>query len=191
MHDAITGFSPKLPYLHITTEGFKIGTEKIAIFSTLLGGVEGFGTWFYSEMSVLCFLAALLLGVIYKVNPFEGMMNGLKKTLKPVGMLFLSYVVLYFAANQMFYQTLAELLLGLTSKFSVVISSIVMAIASFFHVDIFFVSNYAAPQMIAHNGSSSLVGLLTQSIYGVTMFIAPTSIYLTYGLTYFFLCLEN
>lgn len=184
LHDKITGFSPKLPYLHITTKGFKVGTEKIAIFATLLGGIEALGSWYYSEMAVLCFLSALLIGLIYKVNPFEGMMNGIKKTLKPAGMLFLSYVVLYFAANQMFYQTLAELLLHLTSKFSVLISSVVMMIASFFHVDVLFVANYAAPQMTQATANTGLVALLTQSIYGVTMFIAPTSIYLTYGLTY-------
>ncbi len=184
IHDKITGFEPKLPYLHITVDGIKTGTEKIAIFAKLLGDSAAFGNWYYSEMAITCFFASLLLGLIYKINAFDGMKNGIKKMLKPAGMLFLSYVVLYFAANQMFYPTIAQLLLKITSKFSVVISSIIMAIASLFHVDVLFVTNYAAPQIVAKTAHAPIIALITQSIYGVVMFIAPTSIYLTFGLTY-------
>ena len=184
IHEKVTGFEPKLPYLHITPTGIETGSEKIKIFGILLGDSAAFGNWYYSEMAIVCFFASLLLGLIYKINAFDGMKNGIKKMLKPAGMLLLSYVVLYFAANQMFYPTIAQLLLSITSKFSVVISSIIMAIASVFHVDVLFVANYAAPQIVAKTSNAPLIALITQSIYGVVMFIAPTSIYLTFGLTY-------
>ena len=182
-HESITEISPKLPFIHITSEGVKVGTEEFTLVKSIIGNVAEFGKWYYSEMTVICFLASLVLGLIYHVDIFKEILNGIKKTLKPAGMLFLSYLVLYLAANIMNYPTIAGLLLKLTSKFSVIISSIVMAIASFFHVDALFVANYAAPQVAIKTSNTALVALLTQSIYGVTMFIAPTSIYLTYGLT--------
>lgn len=184
LHDKLFNWEPKLPYLHLTTEGFKVGTEKIAILNNLFGDLGAFGKWYYSEMTVLCFLSSLLLGLIYRVNAFEGFGKGIKKMLKPVGVLFMSYVVLYVAANLMIYPTIADLLLGLTNKLRVLPTALVMAIASFLHVDVLFVANYAAPQIALKATNTSLVALLTQSIYGVVMFIAPTSIYLAFGLPY-------
>ena len=135
-------------------------------------------------MAVMCIFAALLLGIIYKVRPFESMAKGAKKMLTPVFMVFLTYVIIYFTGNQMFYPTFAKILLGLTSKFSVVITSITMAIASFLHVDILYAANYAIPQMAEKASDATLLSLLGQSIYGVTMFIAPTSAVLAFGLSY-------
>ena len=84
----------------------------------------------------------------------------------------------------MFYPTIAKLILGITKNFSVIISSILMALASFLHVDILYVANYAVPQLAEKTTNTTLVSLLTQSIYGLTMFVAPTSSVLVFGLTY-------
>ena len=184
IHDAVMGLSIKLPYLHLTLEGFDYGLNEVAIFSKLFGDITAFGTWYYSEMSVMCIFASLILSWIYKVRYFEAIKNGAKKLLKPAFMVLLVYTVVYFAGNQMFYPTFAKALLALTSKFSVIISSISMAIASFFHVDILYVANYAVPQIAEKADDPVLVSLLSQSIYGVTMFIAPTSAILVFGLEY-------
>ena len=184
IHEKVTTFSPKLPFFHITSTGIEKGVEEVAIFGKLFGDVAAFGKWYYGEMAIMCLLAALLLGRIYKVKAFESMANGAKKMLKPALTVFIVYVVIYFAGNQMFYPTIAKLLLGLTSKFSVVISSITMALASFLHVDILYASNYALPQIAEKASDATLVSLLGQSIYGVTMFIAPTSAVIAFGLSY-------
>ncbi len=184
LHTTITEFSPKLPYIHVTTSGIDTGFEKVAIFGKILGEVAAFGSWFYVEMAVMCIFASLLLGRIYKVKVIDAMGQGIKKMLKPAFMVFLVYVVIYFAGNVMFYPTIAKLLLGLTNKFSVVISSVVMAIASFLHIDILYVANYAVPQIAEKTTNTVLASLLSQSIYGVTMFAAPTSAFLVFGLTY-------
>ena len=184
VHKAVTEFSPKLPYLHLTKEGFTHGTEKVAIFGKILGDIGAFGTWFYAEMAVMCLFASALLAWIYKVNLFDSMKNGAKKMLKPALMVLLTYTIVYFSGNQMFYPTIAKAVLGLTSKFSVVISSIMMALASFCHVDILYVANYAVPQIAEKASDPVLTSLLTQGIYGVVMFIAPTSAALVLGLEY-------
>ena len=184
IHEKVTTFSPKLPYFHVTTTGIEKGTEEIAIFGKIFGDVAAFGKWFYSEMTIMCVLAALLIARLYKIKAFESMAEGAKKMLRPALLVLMTYVVIYFTGNQMFYPTLAKVLLGLTNKFSVVISSIAMAIASVLHVDILYVANYAVPQMAEKATDTTLLSLLSQSIYGVTMFVAPTSAVLAFGLSY-------
>ena len=184
MHDAIMGFSPKLPYIHLTTDGFEHGLKEVEIFTKIFGDAASFGKWFCTEMSIVLLFASLIISGFYKVRYFEAMKDGAKKMLKPALMVLFVYTVVYFAGNQMFYPTFAKAVLGLTSKFSVIISSILMAIASFFHVDILYVANYAVPQLAEKASDPVLVELLAQSIYGVVMFIAPTSALLVFGLEY-------
>lgn len=177
----------KLPYLHITTEGFDVGLEKVTIFKNLLGTINAFGEWYYAEMGVMCLLAALLVGAFYGMkfkDRFEYMTEGAKKMLVPGLMIMLVYCVVYFAGNTMFYPTIASFLLGITKKFNVFFGAISMVLASALHVDILYVVNYAVPQMAATNANTAIISLLTQGIYGVTMFAAPTSAMLVLGLSY-------
>ena len=136
-------------------------------------------------MTILLLVASLIIGLIYRVKGiFTAMGEGAKKMLKPALMVMLTYVVIYVAGNQMFYPTIASLILGITNKFSLLISTFVMIIGSVLHVDILYVANYVVPQLAAKDANPVLISLLAQSIYGVTMFIAPTSAFLVFGLTY-------
>ncbi len=186
LHSKVMGWSPKLPYLHFTIEGVQHGTEKIAIINKLFGTIGEFGSWFYSEMSVVLLVFALLLGRIYKLeSTFEAMAEGVKKMLKPALMIMLCFTVIYFAGMNMFFPTIAKFILGISNKFSVIISSILIAIGSVLHVDVLYVANYITPQIGAVDGANKMVvALMTQSIYGCTMFVAPTSMLVAFGLTY-------
>ena len=184
IHEKLLNFSPKLPYFHITSEGIDKGFENIAIFGKILGDAPALGNWYYAEMTIVLVIASMILGKIYKLETVEAMVDGVKKILKPAGMVLLCYIVVYLAGNQMFFPTIASWLLKLSSKLSIVMGSIVMIIGSVLHVDILYASNYVVPQ-IAHSVSNKeLVLLLGQGIYGVTMFVAPTSALLVFGLTY-------
>jgi uncharacterized ion transporter superfamily protein YfcC len=133
----------------------------------------------------MCLLAAILIGLIYRVKDlFENMANGAKKMLQPAFLIVLIYSVIYFAGNTMFYPTIASLLLGITSKFNIFFGTITMAIASAIHVDMLYVANYSVQQLAGTGASTETVSILTQGIYGVTMFIAPTSAVLALGLSY-------
>ncbi len=186
VHTAITEFTVKLPYLHITQSGFDTGVDKVAIFAKLFGSFQAFGEWNYAEMSIVCLVAALLLSLFYRVeNKFNAMLDGAKKMMGPALMVLLTYTVIYFAGNQMFYPTIAGLILSITSKFSVILSSICMIIGSALHVDILYVANYVVPQLAANeSANATIIYLLTQSIYGATMLIAPTSSLLVLVLSY-------
>ena len=75
-------------------------------------------------------------------------------------------------------------LLKAINVFGLLIQMFCMALASVMHVDILYVANYAVPQMASMASDTGLVAILGQAMYGVTMFVAPTSAMLVLGLTY-------
>lgn len=183
--ETLTSAEYKLPYFHITTTGVDYGTKKIAIFSKLLGTVSPFGEWYYAEMSVMCLLATLFLGLRYRIkNLFEVMGAGAKKMIRPGFIIMMVYTVIYFAGNTMFYPTIASLLLSVTKHFNIFFSTIAMIIASVLHVDMLYVANYAVPQIAATGAANETVAILSQGVYGATMFLAPTSAIMALGLSY-------
>ena len=185
-HTKLTGFTLKLPYLHITPSKIDTGTNDVAIFAKIFGTFQELGKWHYAEMSIVSLVAALLIGLFYRVKGmFAAMAEGAKKMLVPAALVVLAYTVIYFSGNQMFYPTIAALILSISSKFSVILSSICVALGSLFHVDMLYVANYVLPQIAANKTTNSTVlALVAQSIYGVTMLIVPTSGLLVLGLSY-------
>ena len=138
-------------------------------------------------MAVMCLLATLLLGRLYRMkhrDMFEYMINGAKKMLIPAGTVVFAYTVIYFAGNTMFFPTIAQHIIGLTDKFNAFLSTITMFLGSILHVDMLYVANYVIPQLAAQDVSVTAMTILTQGIYGATMFIAPTSATLVLGLSY-------
>lgn len=180
----VSELTVKFPYFHITADGIKYGMEDIAIFGKILGTVTAFGEWYYAEMAVMCLIASLVIGLCYKVKTFEAMAEGAKKMLRPAMLIMLIYSIIYFTGNTMFFPTIAELLLGITKKFNLFFGTIVMIIASALHVDILYVANYSIAQLAAAGASNTILSILGQGIYGVTMFITPTSAVLALGLSY-------
>lgn len=186
-HTAITEFEVNLPKFNITSEGVKYGMEKIAIFGKLLGNTNPLGNWFYAEMSVMTLLAALIVGMFYRIklsDRFEYMTDGAKKMLRPALLVMFAYAVIYYAGNSMFYPTIAKYILGITKNFNLVFSVLTTILGSFFHVDVLYLTSYVVPQLAAQNVSGTIIALLTQGIYGVTMFIVPTSATIVLALSY-------
>lgn len=174
-------------FTNFNTAISEVTIKDFAIFDELLGNASALGEWYYAEMSIMCLLAALLLGRCYRMkhkDMYSYMADGAKKMLKPALMVVLVYSVIYFAGNTMFFATIADFILKATSKFNIFFSTIVMILGSALHVDILYVANYVIPQLAAQDVSTSVVALLTQGVYGVTMFIAPTSVMLVLGLSY-------
>ena len=166
---------------------FAIGKDKFTIFGKLLGNVSAFGSWHYAEMAVMCTLSALLLGRFYRMShkeTIDNMIDGTKKILNSAVLVVLSYTVVYFACNTMTYPTIADFILKATSKFNIFFSTITMILGSVLHVDMLYVVNYVIPQIAGQNVSTTVMALLAQGIYGVTMFAAPTSVALVLGLSY-------
>lgn len=173
--------------LHDKITSFAIGKDKFTIFGKLLGNVSAFGSWHYAEMAVMCTLSALLLGRFYRMShkeTIDNMIDGTKKILNSAVLVVLAYTVVYFACNTMVYPTIADFILKATSKFNIFFSTICMILGSVLHVDMLYVVNYVIPQLAGQNVSTLVMSLLAQGIYGVTMFVAPTSVVLVLGLSY-------
>lgn len=174
-------------FTDFNTKVSEVSIKGFAIFGNLLGTVNAFGNWYYVEMTIMCLLAALLLGRFYRMkhrDMFSYMAQGAKNMLAPALMIVLVYAVIYFAGNTMFYPTIADFILKATSKFNIFFSTIVMILGSALHVDMLYVASYVIPQLAAQDVNTTVLAVLIQGIYGVTMFVAPTSVILVLGLSY-------
>lgn len=174
-------------FTDFNTKVSEVSIKGFAIFGNLLGTVNAFGNWYYAEMAIMCLLAALLLGRFYRMkhrDMFSYMAQGAKNMLAPALMIVLVYAVIYFAGNTMFYPTIADFILKATSKFNIFFSTIVMILGSALHVDMLYVASYVIPQLAAQDVNTTVLAVLIQGIYGVTMFVAPTSVMLVLGLSY-------
>lgn len=170
-----------------TISSWTVGENDLALASIILGNVSAFGKWYYAEMGLMCLFASLIIGAIYKVgfkNTLDAMLDGIKKMVPIAGIVVLVYTVVYFAGNTMSYPTIAGWILGATSKFNLLFASVSTILGSFLHVDMLYVSNYVVAQVAANTTNHALVGLMVQSLYGLTMFIVPTSAMLVLGLSY-------
>lgn len=162
----------------------KIGEFEV---HTLIGTISEFGKWYYAEMGVMCILAALLIARFFRMKHTDTlayMKDGAKKMLAPALLVVLCYSAVYFAGNTMFFTTIADFILTLTNKFNFFLSSIVMALGSLIHVDMLYIGSYVMPQLVVQEVSAPVISILIQSIYGITMFVAPTSAMLILGLSY-------
>ena len=161
--------------------------KDFTIFDYIIGTLSAFGEWSYAEMGVICLLASLLIGRIYRMKfkeILEYMADGAKKMLAPGMLIVLAYTVIYFAGNTMFYPTIANFILNATSKFNLFFSSVVTILGSFLHVDMLYIANYVIPQLAAQSVNAKVLAIMIQGLYGVTMFVAPTSAVLILGLSY-------
>ena len=157
----------------------------IDLLSKILGTVSALGEWYYAEMSVMCILATIVIGIHYRVKDFfEVMAEGARKMLRPAFIVMIVYSVVYFAGNTMFYPTIADYLLHITKKFNIFFATISLIISSVLHVDMLYFANYTVPQLASVTNYDITVSILSQGIYGATMFIAPTSAVLALGLSY-------
>lgn len=142
------------------------------------------GSWTYFEMSIIMLLASLLVGRLYKMKHkdiLDYMIGGAKKLLVPALLVVFAYTILL--ASQYLYPTVANFILSATKNFNIFFSSVAMTLSSIFSVDTPYIL-YNAPQIAATGGNTTIVMLLTQGIYGISMLLVPTSTMLILGLSY-------
>lgn len=173
--------------LHSSITSMTVGKNDLTLVAFILGNINAFGSWHYAEMAVICLLAAILVGLIYRLGlskTFEAMWDGIKKMFPTAALVILVYTVVYFTGNTLSYPTIAGWILGATSKFNLLFTSIATIFGSALHVDILYVASYVGAQVAATTTNQVLIGVLLQSLYGLTMFVVPTSAMLVLGLSY-------
>ena len=152
------------------------------IFAKVLGNVTDFGTWSLNyEIPCLIFLATSFLAFIYglKFDEFlDGAIEGIKKAIKPAIYMFIVYLVLIIVTYNPFQLHFTKFLVNLTDGLNVITMTIVAMLASILNIESVYVAQSTLPYV------TSVITVIFQSVYGLMMLIAPTSVILLGTLTY-------
>lgn len=161
------------------------------IFSKILGTVNAFGSWSMSgEVLTLLAVFTIVLGLFYKVkiNDFiDNALAGMKKALFPAAMMVLVYTCLIIVTFHPFQLLFSKLLLGLTDGLNVVTMTAVAFISSIFNVDVSYAATSTLPYVatvITDTNMYSLIAVIFQSVFGLAVLVAPTSVILLGTLSY-------
>ena len=174
--------------LHEAVSNWTIGEYTIG--ANLLGYIEGFGSWTYLEISMIVFAAAIIIGFVYKQKLseiIENMLNGLNKMLKPALLVSFSMMIIIMTAYHPFYITVTDYIINLSENFNIFLTSFITIIGSVLNVDMIYLAQSSIPLIAGTFPATEAINslaIITQSFYGLTMLIAPTSTLLILGLTY-------
>lgn len=175
-------------YTNITS--FKIGDY--AIFSNLLGAMPAIGSWTNYEVCLVLIINSFIIGRLYGLTckeTFEGFKEGLTKMV-PVALWTIAANVIFLLMNTnsngyTFYSTISNSILGLTDELNVATMSLTSLIGSVLYNDFPYLLSSLYSPITSLYTNFSLIGMLVQFIHGLVQFIAPTSVILVAGLTYF------
>ena len=159
--------------------------------STILGVTEYsvFGNWNLLEVSSVVFLASIIIAIIYRKS-LDSYLNaftlGVKKAIIPALIVSVSFMIIIISFDVPVHLTLLKGILDLDGGVNIATMSILALVYSIFLFDPFFIlavgSTYVSA--VATASTIGLAGLIWQSMYGVAMLIAPTSVVLLATLSY-------
>ncbi len=173
-----------------TTKVLEYEVFKFPIFAKLLGTVNSFGNWSITDMFLPLGILVLFLALVYKVkfdDILDGFVNGAKKALGPAVIVILVYTALVLVTYHPFQLTIYKMILGLSKGFNIATTAIVAILASLFNADPSYVYQSVIPyytSVVTNSDNYSIVAIMFQSLYGLTMLVAPTSLVLMGTLSY-------
>lgn len=184
-----SGFGVKL-FDDVTTNVLEYELFGFPIFSKLLGTINSFGNWSITDMFLPLGILVLFLALIYKVklaDIFDGFTEGAKKALGPAVIVILIYTCLVLVTYHPFQLTIYKWILGLSKGFNIATTSLIAILSSLFNADPSYVFQSVLPyyvSVVTNAENYSIVGIIFQSLYAVTMLVAPTSLVLMGMLSY-------
>lgn len=164
------------------------------LFANILGNIDPMGYWTNTEFCMLIVIAILLIKWLYNIklsDAFEGFVNGVKEMV-PVAIYVFIANILFFIINShvgdsgsTIFPTIANFFLSMTKKFNVLTFGFASIVGSIFYNDFPYMVNSLLEPINSLTKDYALVGMLTQSVHGLVMLVAPTSVILVIGLKYF------
>lgn len=152
------------------------------------GEFEYLGSYIIINMYLLIFILIIKFACHIKFDDMlDGMMEGFKKLLPAAILTTLSYTILICAYNNGFLETIINWAIELVGGFNLIVVTLLSMLGNFLQVDLFYtVQGVYNPIMQAIEDTSvyPVLEIIYQSIYGVMMLFAPTSLLLITGLTY-------
>ncbi len=181
----------KLDWFETATNSIKeFEIAKFAIFGKLLGNVNAFGAWTVAEFTVVILIASAVIALIYKIkfnDYFQTMLTGARRALRPALLVVLIYTCLVIVTYHPFQLVIYDWLYGLTKGFNVATTTIAASLAGFFNVDPTYAFQSAVPylqSLVSDKSAYPTITLIFQSMYGLVMLVAPTSVVLMTTLSY-------
>lgn len=195
--------------LHKTLTEFKIGDNTPIAY--LINGITAFGTWTsLAEITVLTLAATLIISLIYRLTfkeTLDAFITGVKQVIKPVMIMTLAFTVVVITAYNPYFMSITDWLvsslgggiidaLGKVSFLSgamdaisqivyVLVSGLDTIISTILNIDILYVIQSGLPYLInAYPEATNSLAIITQSLHGLTLLIAPTSALMIIGLEY-------
>lgn len=167
---------------------FKIGD--FAVYNSIIGYPAVFGNLGLTDYMVILLISIIVLKFMYSIDVddiLDGFVDGLKILVKPIFVFILVYVILVLGTYHPSYMYIVTYLNSLVSGFNLFIISLMTIIMSIFNVDInLFISNlyYLIASNITDPALFPLVSVIIDTVSGLIMVVAPTSVTLAFGLAY-------
>lgn len=160
-------------------------------FGTLIGGIRPLGTWTYNEYIVLTVVVMTIIKLVYSVkinDAIEACGTGMKKVFYAAMVCLLAYTVLIALSNHPVMLTVLKPLLTLTDGLNNLTLALSTFVSALFNTDftyyqygilnLSYVTSY-----ITDTSVYPLCGVITQSMYGLAMLVAPTSVVMLFSLS--------
>lgn len=161
------------------------------VIAYILGEIGEFGTWYFSELTLMLIIASIILSIVYRIkvdDVIEAFGEGVKKLLKTIVVMTLAMVVVIIITYHPFLPTIVDALIGWMDKFNIIsvfILSVIAAIGSALNIEMVYLSQSILPFLgVLFADAKPIIAVLFQAMYGLTMFVAPTSLMLILGLEY-------
>ena len=171
-----------------------------AIIEFVLGYVSPFGYWSIYEFVAVLLILIPLISWIYSVkvdDVVDGFIAGAKTMIKPAVAVVLASLMfsvfisvtqggLSLAQNNIYF-TIMNFLFGITDGFNSIVAGIVTFIGGFMISDFSILNSFISmPSLSLYDPESfKILTLVIQTVYGLTLFIAPSSMLLLAGLSLF------
>ena len=172
---------------HESLMSAKIGNYEI--FSNILGGASALGLWGNYDIITVLVIVSLVITWIYSIkftDAIDGFVKGMKEMLAPAVYASLSCIVFTAILNMSgadFVNTIVNQFVG--EDFNLAGTTVSTLVSSFFYNDFYtLVATMSSPFSVFDENVIQIVALMFQTMYGLVMLIAPTSIFLIAGLSY-------
>lgn len=157
----------------------------------LLGSLQAFGSWTYNDYLTLMFILLFVIKFVYHITfeeVIENVGEGFKKTLYGAIVVVLSYTVLIIISSHPVVLTILKPLLKLSDGLNILWYPICTLVSALCNTDFTYYKygalslNYATT-FFTDSTVYPLCGLITQTMYGFALLVAPTSSVLLFTLS--------
>lgn len=172
----------------------KLITFEIAgfpIFGKLLStSLVSIGSWTLTELTTVVLVGAAFISLCHLKKPstfINSFWDGVKKAFRPAALVFALYIVVVITALHPTLLTIFKPLLEATNGLNVFTMSLVAFVTSVFNVETYYTAASTLPyvmSIITDTTTYPTIALIWQSMYGLAMLVAPTSIILVATLAY-------